>query len=109
MANDSKRGFFSSLFGRRKRNEHQETEELESRHRLEERIRLILAEKVADVPKVVVEETQTALMIPEAEVEPEIELLPISASVLSRRKAPIPAAFMPPVVEVGRSYAASGR
>ncbi|MGA9586045.1 MAG: hypothetical protein WBQ95_12000 [Terracidiphilus sp.] len=82
---------------------------MESRHRLEERIQQILAEKVAVVPKLTVEENQTALMIPEPEAEPEIELLPISASVLSRRKVPVPAAFIAPVVEVGRSYATSGR
>ena len=42
MAHISKRGFFSSLFGNKKQKEDQQTAELESRHRLEERIQQVL-------------------------------------------------------------------
>ncbi len=44
MAHDSKRGFLSSLFGRKKQAEDEEIALLESRHKLEERIRQVLAE-----------------------------------------------------------------
>jgi hypothetical protein len=113
MAHDSKRGFFSSLFGNRKQKEQEETAELESRHRLEERIQQILAERVV-VPEVVVQENHAAalaaaLMTQEEEVEPEVELLPISASVLSRRKAPVSADFLLSSLDVQGSYAANQR
>ena len=106
MAKNSKRGFLSSLFENNKQKEEQETAELESRHRLEERIQQILAEKV-EVPQLFVEENQTALVIQEAEPEPEVKLLPISASALSR-KAPV-ADFLLSSFEVPRRYAATER
>jgi hypothetical protein len=109
MAHDSKRGFFSSLFGRKRHTEQEETAELESRYRLEARIQQILAERV-EIPKLTfVEEKQVSLMKREEEAEPEVELLPISASVLSRRKAPVPAAFLLSGVEDVRSFAANER
>jgi hypothetical protein len=112
MAHDGKRGFFSSLFGNRKRKEQEETAELESKHRLEERIQQILAERVA-VPEVRVQENHVALMTQlvtqEEEPEPEVELLPISASVLSRRKAPVSADFLLSSLDVQGSYAANQR
>ena len=109
MANDSKRGFFSSLFGNRKLKEQEEMAELESKHRLEERIQQILAERV-EIPKLTfVEEKQVSLMKREEEAEPEVELLPISASVLSRRKAPVSADFLLSSLDVQGSYAANQR
>lgn len=109
MAHDSKRGFFSSLFGIRKQKEHEEATGLESRHRLEERIQQILAEKVEVVRLLTLEENGPVLMVQaEEEPEPEIELLPISASVLSSRKAPVSAPFMPLAWEgSAQSYAAN--
>ncbi len=108
MAHDGKRGFFSSLFGNRKQKEQEETAELESKHRLEERIQQILTERVA-VPEVIIQEKHVALMTQEVEVEPEVELLPISASVLSRRKAPVSADFLLSSLDVQGSYAANQR
>jgi hypothetical protein len=109
MAQDGKRGFFSSWFGSKKLKEQEETAELESRHRLEERIQQILAEKV-EVPKLImIEEKHAALMIQEEEPEPEVELLPISASVIPIRKAPVQAAFVLSAFESPRSYAANER
>jgi hypothetical protein len=110
MAHDSKRGFFSSLFGNRKLKEQEEMAELESKHRLEERIQQILAERVA-VPEVIIQEKRAAaaLMTQEVEAEPEVELLPISASVLSRRKAPVSADFLLSSLDVQGSYAANQR
>jgi hypothetical protein len=109
MAHDSKQGFLSSLFGNKKQKELEEAAELEeSRHRLEERIRQILAEKV-EVPELITKENHAALLTREEEPEPEIELLPISASVLSRRKVPLPASFVDSSFEVVRSYAANER
>ena len=106
MAHDSKRGFFSSLFGNRKQTEQEETAEQESRHRLEERIQQILAERV-DVPQLV--ESHPVLLTREEEAEPEVELLPISASVIPIRKAPVQDSFLLSSFEVPRSYAANGR
>ena len=97
------------MFGNRKQKEREETAELESRHRLEERIQQVLAERV-EVPELLMtEENHAALMTQEEEAESEVELLPISASVLSIRKAPVPAAFLPSSFEVPRSYAANER
>ena len=107
MAHDSKRGFLSSLFGNRKQKEHEETAELESRHRLEERIQQVLAERV-EVPELLMT-AEAALMPQEEEAESEVHLLPISASVLSIRKAPVAAAFLPSSFDVSRSYAANQR
>jgi hypothetical protein len=109
MAHDSKRGFFSSLFGSRKQKEQEETAELESRYRLEERIQQILAERVVEAPKVIVEQKQVALVKREEEAEPEVELLPISASVLPVRRAPVQPAFVLSAFEVPRSYASNER
>ncbi len=114
MAHDSKRGFLSSLFGRKKQAEDEEIALLESRHKLEERIRQVLAESV-EIPKVLMIEhnhtaqaTNTALSIPEEVVETPIELFPISASVI-KRKAPVQSDFLLSTFEVPRSYAANGR
>jgi hypothetical protein len=108
MAHDSKRGFFSSLFGNKKQKEHDEAAELESRHRLEERIQQVLAERVA-VQELLTEEKHAALMVPEEEAETEVELFPISASVLPVRKAPVQSAFVLPAFETPRSYATHQR
>jgi len=105
MAHDRKRGFFSSLFGNRKQKEQEETAELESRHRLEERIQEILAERV-EVPELLMEQNHALLT---EEAESEVELLPISASVLSGRKASVSAAFLVSSFEAPRSYAAIER
>ena len=108
MANGGKRGFFSSLFRSRKQKEREETADLESRQRLEERIQQILAEKV-EVPELfAVEKKSTGLMTQE-EAEVEVELLPISASVIPIRKAPVQPAFVLSTYEVPRSYAANER
>ena len=110
MAHNGKQGFFSSLFGKRKQTEWEATAELESKQRLEARIEQILAERVA-VPELhLMEENQDAAISPQQE-EPEIpvELLPISASVISRRKAPVPAVFLLSTVDESRSYASNAR
>ena len=111
MAHISKRGFFSSLFGNKKQKEDQQTADLESRHRLEERIQQVLAER-AVVRELLIEEKNeknAALMMREEEPEPEVELFPISASVLPIRKAPVQSAFVLPAFEVPRSYASNRR
>lgn len=109
MAHDSKRGFLSSLFGKRKQTEDEETAQLESKHRLEERIRQVLAERAA-VPELrIIEEKHAALMTQEEEAEAPVELLPISASVIPIRKAPAQAAFVLAAFESPRSYAANER
>jgi len=46
MAHDSKRGLFSSLFGKKRLTEQNEAADLESKHKLEERIRQVLEEQV---------------------------------------------------------------
>jgi hypothetical protein len=114
MANDGKRGFFSSLFGKRKLTEQKEMEELESRRRLEERIQQALAERAAVSELLMreekhMEENQTALAVPEEEAEVPVELFPISASALIRRKAPVQAGFWISGVDEVRSYAANER
>src|ERR1700739_4525822 len=106
MAHDSKRGFFSSLFGNRKQKEQDEAAELELKRKLEERIQQILAERV-EVPKL--EENQPFLLTRAEKTEPEVELLPISASVLPIRKPPVQGAFLVSSFEVPRSYAANER
>jgi hypothetical protein len=112
MAHDGKRGFFSSLFGKKKRKEEEEAAELESKHRLEERIQQILAEKIP-VSEVFVREKHAALMIQKeeakAEAEVEVELLPISASAITRRKASVQPAFVLASFEDPRSYVANER
>jgi hypothetical protein len=108
MAHDSKRGFFSSLFGSKKQKEQNEAAVLESRHRLEERIQQVLAERAA-VQELLIEEEHVALMVREEEPEAEVELFPISASVLPVRKAPVQSAFVLPAFETPRSYATNQR
>jgi hypothetical protein len=108
MAHGSKRGFLSSLFGKRKQTEQEDAAELESRHRLDVRIQQILAERI-EVPEVLIKENHAALLTREVEAEPEVELFPISASVLRSRKAPVPDTFRPSGVEVVRSYATNER
>jgi hypothetical protein len=108
MANEGKRGFFSSLFGSKKQKEQVETDELESKQRLEARIQQILAEKAAVPTLLMMEEKHAAPMPQEEEADFPVELLPISASVISIRKAPV-SSFLPSSVEAPRSYAANGR
>jgi hypothetical protein len=108
MAHDGKRGFFSSLFGKKKRKEEQETAELESKLRLEERIQQILAEKIS-VSEVFVREKHAAIMIREEVAEPEIELLPISASAITRRRAAVQPAFVLATFDEPRSYVSNER
>ncbi len=108
MANDRKRGFFSSLFGSRKLTEQEEAAEQESKLRLEARIQQILAEKIA-VREILAEESQPALVLQQEEVEPEVELLPISASVVPIRKAPAQSAFVLKAFETPQTYVSNGR
>jgi hypothetical protein len=108
MAHNGKRGFFSSLFGKKKQNEDEGSSELDSRQRLEERIQQILAERVK-VPEPLIKENPAALMIREEEAEPEIELLPISASVLSSRKERVPVSFLASTLDIVQSHAANAR
>jgi len=103
MAHDSKQGFLSSLFGR-KRKGSDEAAELESKHRLDERIRQALAERI-EVPDLRIEGDHAALLTQEKGAE--VELLPISANGLDRRRAPVPVALLPSSVEVVRSYTAN--
>lgn len=109
MANQRKRGFLSSLFRNKRQSEQEEIAQQESKRRLEERIQQFLAEKAA-VREILAEESQAeaALMILKVEAEPDIELLPISASVISIRKAPVPSSWVPSL-EVPRSYATNER
>ena len=84
---------------------------LESRQRLEERIQQVLAER-AVVRELLFEEKNeknAALVMREEEPEPEVELFPISASVIPIRKAPVQSAFVLPAFEVPRSYASNRR
>ena len=107
MAHDDKRGFWSSLFGNRKQKEHKEADELKSRQRLEERICQVLAERVEVREH---EEEPVAVLAREEDAEVEVvELLPISASVLSRRKVSVSASFADSSFEAIQSYAANGR
>src|SRR5205814_6123293 len=114
MANISKRSFFSSLFGNKKHKEDEEAAELESRHRLEERIQQVLAERGV-VHDLLMEEKKAALIMrdpepePEPETEAEVELFPISASALRARKAPVGDPFFPTNVQEVRAYAANER
>jgi hypothetical protein len=105
MAQDKKRGFFSSLFRTKHRSEEEEAADLETRRRLEARIQQILADRT-DVPNPLIEKDETALMVLPEEIEPQVDLLPITASVLSKPKAPVAAPFL---VEIGRPYAANDR
>ena len=114
MAHDSKRGFLASLFSKKKQTEEEEISLLESRHKLEERIRQVLADSV-EIPKVLMMEHNHAALpadsappTPEEVVETPVELFPISASVI-RRKVPVQSDFLLSTFEVPRSYAANGR
>jgi len=111
MAHDSKRGFLSSLFGKKKQTEEEATADLESRQRLEARIQQILAEKAAAPELLMMEENHDPAISEQKEEEAEIpvELLPISASVISIRKTPVSSSFMPSGFDVPRSYAANQR
>ncbi|MGA8090709.1 MAG: hypothetical protein WCA10_25770 [Terracidiphilus sp.] len=110
MANDRKRSFFSSLFGKRKQTEQEEMAELESKKRLEARIQQIIAEKAAVPELLMVEKNQdAAISQQEEEAEVPVQLLPISASVIPIRKAPVQPAFTLAAFEAPRSYAANGR
>jgi hypothetical protein len=109
MAHDRKQGFLSSFFGKKKQKEEAEAAHLELKHKLEERIRQVLAESV-EIPKVLmIEEPPVAVTIPEEEAEVPVELFPISASVIPIRKAPVQASFLVSTFEVPRSYAANER
>jgi hypothetical protein len=108
MANDRKQGFLSSLFGKRKPTEEEETAALESKQRLEARIEQALAER-AVVHEILAEQSPVALTTKEDEPEPEIELLPISASAMPRRKTPVPSILLISKVEEMNTYAANGR
>lgn len=107
MAHDRKRGFFSSLFGSKKQKEQEVTDELESKQRLEARIQQILAEKAAVPELLMMEEKPAAPMPQEEEADFQVELLPISASVIPIRKAPAQAAFVLSAFEAPQSYASN--
>ena len=108
MAHHDKQGFLSSLFGKKKRKEEEEAAHLELRHRIEERIQQVLAEST-EIPKVLrLEEKRAEVTTPEAEVETPVDLFPISASVISIRKAPVQD-FLLSSFENPRSYAANER
>lgn len=114
MAHDSKQGFLSSLFGKKKKNENEEIEQLELRQKLEERIRQVLADRT-DVPDFLAMEKQAAPVVAapvaqEEEPEVAVNLLPISASVIGSRKEPVQANFLISSFEVPRrAYAANER
>jgi hypothetical protein len=109
MAN-GKRSLFSSLFGlgKKQNKEAEEAAELEARHKLEERIQRVLAE-AAQAPKPALEEKHVAMVAQEETVETVVEILPITASVSSRRKVPAPVDFWPSNAEVEQRYAVNGR
>ena|SRR5258708_1447105 len=111
MSNEGKRSLFSSLLGPFSNRKHKESDDsaaIAARQRLEERIQQVLAERVP-VPELLIEDNHAALMTQEEEAEPEVELLPISASVISIRKAPVSSSFLPSNFEVPRAYAANER
>ncbi len=109
MANDRKQGFFSTLFGKRKPTEDEEIAEQESKQRLEERIKQALAERAVVPALLMAEENRAEPMPQEVEAEIEVELFPISASVIPIRKAPVQSAFELAAFESPRSYAANVR
>ena len=112
MAHNGRNGFLSSFFGKKKQKEEVEAAQFELKHKLEERIRQVLADSV-EIPKVLMaEEKHSVVAIPtiqEEELETPIELLPISASVIPNRKAPVQASFLLSSFESPHSYAASER
>ena len=103
MAN-SKRSLFSSLFGRGKKQnaEAEEAAELEARRRLEERIQQVLAVPVEAAKPALVDDHTLVL---QEEEESMAEVLPITASALTRRKTPAVIDFWPGSTEVERPYA----
>ncbi len=109
MANDRRQGFFSTLFGKRKLTEEEEIAEQESKQRLEERIQQALAERAVVPALLRAEENRADAMTQEVEAEIEVELLPISASVVPIRKASAQSAFVLAAFEAPRSYAANDR
>lgn len=109
MANHSKQGFFSSLFGKRKQTEEEVMAEFESKQRLEARIEQILAEKAAVSEILLNDEHPAAEVSQEEEPEVPVELFPISASVIPISKAPPKPAFVLSAFESPRSYASSQR
>lgn len=109
MAHDSKRGLFSSLFGKKWLTEQNEAADLESKHKLEERIRQVLEEQV-NIPELLMrDEKKAALMREEKEIEAPVELFPISASVIPIRKPPVEVPFSISDYERPRAYAANER
>jgi len=110
MAHHSKQGFLSSWFGKKKKqNEADETARMELKHRIEERIRQVLAETNEVSEFRMVEKTLAAPTTQEQEAEPIVDLLPISASVIGSRKAPVQDNFLLSSFEVPRPYAANER
>jgi hypothetical protein len=110
MAHNGRNGFLSSFFGKKKQKEEVEAAHLELKHKLEERIRQVLADSV-EVPAVLKrEETPVALVVQEEEApEVMVELFPISASVIRSRKAPVQSDFLLSTFETHHSYAANER
>ena len=104
MEND-KRSLFSSLFGRGKKQnkEAAEAAALEARQKLEQRIRGVLA-AAAEVPKPLIEESQPVLVLAE-DAGNVADVLPITASALKGRRAPISVDLWPGNVQVERPYA----
>jgi|SRR5579863_215437 len=109
MTNDRKHGFLSSLFGKKKRTEEEVMAELESKQKLEARIREILAERIEAPAPVAMDESLTATKPNQEELETPVELLPISASVIGRRKSVLPSVLVLSSVEQVRSYATPER
>jgi hypothetical protein len=109
MAN-GKRSLFSSIFGigKNQNKEAEEAAEIEARHKLEERIQRVLAE-ASRAPEPILEEEHVAMIAQEQEPEYVAEILPITASVSSRRKVPAPVDFWPSNAEVEQRYAVNGR
>jgi hypothetical protein len=114
MAHDNNQGFLSSLFGKKKQKANEEIEKLELKQKLEARIRQVLADTV-EAPELLTREA-TPVEVPmlkqveqPEEQEAEVNLLPISASVITARKAPAQASFLISGFDAPRSYAASER
>lgn len=105
MAN-SKRSLFSSLFGggKKQRKKAEEAAGLEARQKLEKRIQQVLAE-LAESPQPAVERNHAELITQEKEAESVVEILPITASAVSRRKPPAPLDLWPGTAKVERPYA----
>jgi hypothetical protein len=102
MANGNKQGFFSSIFGGSKKPdlEEQEAAEREARQKLEKRIEQVLAE--AALPPKSVAEGEPGKAMEGGKPESVVEMLPITASVLSRRKTTPHMDFWQPGTEADR-------